>query len=223
LVIDQIEEQIAAGRLRVGDRLPPERELAAALGVGRAAVREALRVLEAMGTLVQGTGSGPEAGTVLVGAPAEALARFLRLHVLLASIGTQDVVRARVALERESTRLAAVHCGPSDIALLEEHLAAMDDPKADPQTFTDHDIAFHVAIARATGNLLVAEMTTALRTAMRPALLASLAASSELSVVTVKLRAEHRAIFDAIVAGEGLVAADLVEAHIDGYYRTQEK
>jgi GntR family transcriptional repressor for pyruvate dehydrogenase complex len=220
LVIDQIEEQIAAGRLRVGDRLPPERELAAALGVGRAAVREALRVLEAMGTLVQGTGSGPEAGTILVGAPAEALARFLRLHVLLASIGTQDVVRARVALERESTRLAAVHCSPRDIALLEEHLGVMDDPRADAQAFTDHDIAFHVTIARATGNLLVAEMTTALRTAMRPALLASLASASELSVVTAKLRGEHRAIFDAIVAGDGLAAADLVETHIDGYYRT---
>ncbi|MER7084163.1 FadR/GntR family transcriptional regulator, partial [Saccharopolyspora kobensis] len=47
LVIDRIEEQIVSGQLGVGDRLPPERDLAQMLGVSRAAVREAFRALEA--------------------------------------------------------------------------------------------------------------------------------------------------------------------------------
>jgi len=218
LVIDRIEEQIAAGRLKVGDRLPAERELAATLGVGRAAVREAMRVLEAMGTMVQGTGSGPEAGTILTAAPADALARFVRLHVLLASIGSQDVVRARVALERESTRLAALHAGPADFEQVSAALEAMDDPDVGVEEFTEQDIAFHVSIAQSTGNLLVSELTTALRIAMRPALLESLRTAPDFEAVVARLRAEHHAIYDAIVDGDGLRAAELVESHIDGFY-----
>src|SRR5664279_1952725 len=92
LVLDRIEEQIASGRLQIGDRLPAERDLAAALGVSRAAVREALRVLHALGVVSQGTGSGPDAGTVLNAAPGDALTRLIRLHVLMASVGSGDVV-----------------------------------------------------------------------------------------------------------------------------------
>ncbi len=106
LVLDRIEEQIASGRLHVGDRLPAERELAAALGVSRVAVREAIRVLQAMGLISQATGSGRDAGTILTSAPAEALTRLIRLHVLVASVNSKDLVRARITLERESAALA---------------------------------------------------------------------------------------------------------------------
>ncbi len=217
-VLDRVESDLAAGRLHVGDRLPAERELALDLGISRPAVREALRVMEAWGTVVQGTGSGPEAGTVLIAAPAAALTRFLRLHVLLASIGTSDVVRARVALERESTRLAARHATAEDHRVLAAHLEAMDDPGLDAGGFNDHDTAFHVAIAHATGNPLVAELTIALREAMRPRLLAVLRSTPDLATVTARLRVDHHGIYDAIRTGRAEVAADLVEAHIVQFY-----
>ncbi len=218
LVIERIEEQIAAGRLKVGDRLPPERELAASLGVSRAGVREAIRVLEAMGTVAQNTGSGPDAGTILSAMPGDALARLISLHVMLASIDTGDVVRARIALERESTRLAAKHASPSDHALIAEHLTAMDDPDIGVEAFNEHDTAFHLAIARASGNVLVAELTTALRTAMRPTLLRALRAAEDFPSVGAQLRAQHHAIHTAIRDGDGALAAERVEAHIDGFY-----
>ena len=221
-VLDRVETDLAAGRLRVGDRLPPERELATDLGISRPAVREALRVLEAWGTVVQGTGSGPESGTVLIAAPAVALTRFLRLHVLLASIGSADVVRARVALERESTRLAARHATDEDHATIATHLQAMDDPFLDAAGFNEHDTAFHVAIAHATGNPLVAELTTALREAMRPRLLSALQSSSDLAATTAQLRVDHHGIYDAIRRGRPEVAADLVEAHITQFYGTAD-
>ena len=221
-VLDRVETDLAAGRLRVGDRLPPERELATDLGISRPAVREALRVLEAWGTVVQGTGSGPESGTVLIAAPAVALTRFLRLHVLLASIGSADVVRARVALERESTRLAARHATAEDHATIATHLQAMDDPFLDAAGFNEHDTAFHVAIAHATGNPLVAEMTTALREAMRPRLLSALQSSSDLAATTAQLRVDHHGIYDAIRRGRPEVAADLVETHITQFYGTAD-
>lgn len=220
LVLDRIEEQIASGRLRVGDRLPAERELAAALEVSRVAVREAMRVLQAMGVINQGTGSGPDAGTVLTAAPGAALTRLIRLHVLVASVGSQDVIRARIALERESARLAALHADGGDHAAIAEHLAVMDDPGIGVEEFTDRDTAFHVAIARASGNPLVAELTTALRNAMRVHLLDRLNGEPDFRAVTARLCGEHHGIHRALLDGDGARAADLIEAHIDGFYNT---
>jgi GntR family transcriptional repressor for pyruvate dehydrogenase complex len=218
LVLDRIEADLAGNRLQVGDHVPSERELALDLRISRPAVREAMRIMEAWGAVVQGTGSGPEAGTVLVASPAAALTRFLRLHVLLASIGPSDVVQARIALERESTRLAALHATASDHEIIAAHLAAMDQPGLDARVFNELDSAFHVAIAKATGNLLVAELTIALREAMRPRLLSALSAALDLPAVTTRLRADHRHIYEAIRTGQPQVAADLVEAHIVQFY-----
>lgn len=218
IVLGRIEERIASGRLRAGDRLPAERDLAAELGVSRAAVREAIRVLEAMGTVVQGTGSGPEAGTLLTAVPGAALQHLITLHVMLASFGTADVVRARVALERESARLAAQHAGPEDQELIARQLAVMDDPDIGVAEFNDADTEFHLAIARASGNALVAELTTALRTAMRPTLLQALLADEAFRATAARLAAEHQGIHEAIREGAGPRAADLVEAHIAGFY-----
>jgi GntR family transcriptional repressor for pyruvate dehydrogenase complex len=220
VVLERIEEQIATGALKVGDRLPAERDLAASLGVSRPAVREAIRVLEAMGTVVQGTGSGPDAGTLLAAVPGAALTHLISLHVMLASIETADVVRARIALERESARLAAGHASAAHHAELAGHLAAMDDPAIGVAAFNDRDTAFHLAIARASGNVLVAELTTALRVAMRPTLLHALQGLADFPAMAARLAVEHHGIHEAIRAGDGELAASRVEAHIDGFYGT---
>ena len=99
LVIESIEDQILAGALRVGDPLPPERELAARLQVSRAGVREAVRVLEGQGVLRSRVGSGVEAGTFVAALPDQALTRFLRLHVALANYPVADVTAARITLD----------------------------------------------------------------------------------------------------------------------------
>jgi GntR family transcriptional repressor for pyruvate dehydrogenase complex len=219
LVLDRIEEQIASGRLRVGDRLPAERDLAGALGVSRVAVREALRVLQAMGLISQGTGSGREAGTILTSAPGEALTRLIRMHVLVASVGSDDLVGARITLERESARLAAGNASDADRAELARLLSEMERPRVEVEAFNDADTAFHVAIARASGNVLVAELTTALRNAMRATLLERLRAEPDFGAVADRLSAEHRALYQALLAGDGATAADLVQRHIEDFYR----
>jgi GntR family transcriptional repressor for pyruvate dehydrogenase complex len=219
LVLDRIEEQISSGRLRVGDRLPAERELAAALGVSRVAVREAMRVLQAMGLITQGTGSGREAGTVLTAAPGEALTRLIRMHVLVASVGSDDLVGARVTLECQSARLAAGAAGPADHDQLARALKIMETPGISAVEFNDADTAFHVAIARASGNTLVAELTTALRNAMRAPLLASLEGEAHFEVMAARLGAEHRSLYEALLAGDGDRAAELVRIHIEGFHQ----
>jgi len=218
LVLDQIQAQIRSGRLKAGDRLPSERDLAQALGVSRVAVREAVGVLKALGVARTAVGSGSEAGTFLDAAPADALSRLLEMHVLLASVSTADLVRARVALERESARLAAVHARAADWAELDRHLGAMAAPDCSLVDFNLHDAAFHVAIAQAGGNPLVAELTTALRNAMRLTLLGRLRSAADFPATRRRLCAEHEGISAALRRGDGTAAADLVEAHIRDFY-----
>lgn len=109
-VMAEIENRLMAGRLKVGDRLPPERQFAEILGVGRGAVREALRILEAVGIVEASTGSGPSAGSVIVKDGVAGMAMVLRLHLQAASFRREDMVEARSLIERLAAHndLAAV-------------------------------------------------------------------------------------------------------------------
>ncbi len=215
LVVDQIEEQILAGRLRVGDRLPGERDLASHLQVSRAAVREAIRSLEAQGVVRSAVGSGKDAGTVVSALPSEALTRLLRLHVALANFPIPDVVAARVMLERSSAALAADNAGEGDLAAMRVALDGMDSRDVDRDRFNELDTAFHVAIAEAGRNRLVADMTIAIRDSMRRPILRALEELGEdWKRVADQLRADHHAIFAAIESGDGALAAERVDQHI---------
>jgi GntR family transcriptional repressor for pyruvate dehydrogenase complex len=220
LVVDQVEEQILAGTLKVGDRLPGERELATRLAVSRAAVREAIRTLEAQGVVRSAVGSGPEAGTVVSAVPSEALNRLLRLHVALANFPMADVIDARVVLERSSARLAARDAGEEDLDELLRLLKQMDVDGIERQQFNDLDTAFHIAIAEAGGNRLMADLTVAIRDSTRRPILRGLEdLGDEWPQVCATLRDEHHLLFDAIAGGDGDAAAGRVEAHIRGTAR----
>ena len=97
-VINEIENRLATGDLRVGDRLPPERQFAELLGVSRVAVREALRILEAVGVLQATVGSGPTSGSVIVGDAGTGIALVLRLHLPAASFGADDLAAVQRSL-----------------------------------------------------------------------------------------------------------------------------
>jgi GntR family transcriptional regulator, transcriptional repressor for pyruvate dehydrogenase complex len=103
-VIAQIERRIRRGELQRGDRLPPERELAQTLGVSRAVVREAMRVLEARGVLDARRGSGPASGSFLADHLTAALTDLLRAHAALATIRSDDVIEVRSAMQETGAR-----------------------------------------------------------------------------------------------------------------------
>lgn len=222
LVLDRIEEQIRSGALTVGDRLPAERDLAAALGVSRTAVREAVRVLEARGVVRSATGSGADAGTVITALQSHALTGLIGLHVALHTVDVADIVRARVALERESVQLASRRADATDLADLQALLDTMDDPEVTVEAFNQLDADFHIRIGAAGGNRLVLDLTDALRTVMKPRLLAALTALSErpddLQTTLNRLRREHHEIHRAVAEGRAEDAANAVEAHITGFY-----
>jgi GntR family transcriptional regulator, transcriptional repressor for pyruvate dehydrogenase complex len=216
LVLAWIEEQLDAGSLTVGSRLPAERALAEQLQVSRTSVREAIRILEAMGVVRAGVGSGPEAGTVVTADPAAALGSALRLHVATSHLPVRDIVQTRVLLES----WAAAHARPGAVALAAAAalLAEMESAQG-TDAFLALDARFHVALAEAAGNAVVGAMMGSLREAIQRYAAQLTANLPDWGATAARLRAEHAAILAAVNAGDGQRAAVLVAAHIEGYYR----
>lgn len=218
LVLESIERMVLAGELKAGDRLPPERELASALGVSRSALREALRVMESIGVLVANVGRGPDAGARIVRDPDDALGRVLRLHLALGSYGLGDVLEARVVLERSSVEAAARSASAADLAEAEALLARMGEADTDPTVFNELDTRFHVLIARSSGNHLVSTLTSAVRESVRALILQAEMAAEDWGASAARLNAEHAELLRLIRAGDGASAADLVERHIRAFH-----
>ncbi|MEU5608737.1 FadR/GntR family transcriptional regulator [Streptomyces sparsogenes] len=220
LVLERIEARVLAGELKAGDRLPPERELAPVLGVSRSALREALRVLETIGVLVAQSGRGPDAGARIVRHPDDALGRLLRLHFALGSYSLEDVLEARVTLERSSFQAAADHASAEDLEEAETLLWRMRAPGVEVAEFNDLDTRFHVLIARSSGNRLTSTLTSAVRESVRPLILRALEAVEDWPAAAAALNDQHVELLRMVRAGQGAEAADLVEKHIRGFHGT---
>lgn len=214
VVLGWVEERILSGALRVGDQLPAERELARQLDVSRAAVREAVRTLQAQGVVRSSVGAGAAGGTTVTAVPARALMRLLRLHVALANFPLNDVIEARISLERLSARLAASQARASDLAAMREALAVMTTPGVDRERYNDADTAFHVALAEAAGNRLAADLTVAIRESMRAPLLDAFRIVGDWETLVGRLNEDHVGLYAAVADGDGDTAERLVETHI---------
>lgn len=219
-VLAKIESGLAAGKWSIGERLPAERALAEELGVSRPSVREAIRVLEAMGIVRTAVGSGPSAGATVIDRPAAGLGAAVRLHVASGTLPVSDVVRTRVLLETGVVRDAAARV-PDDAALarVRGHVEAMADPDLDVATFVEHDQDFHIELVRLGGNQLVEAVLIGLRSAVASYVVAGAAALDEWPTTAARLCAEHRAIVDAVAGQDAATAERLMREHIEGFYR----
>jgi len=215
LVLQWIEGQLSTGQLSLGGRLPAERMLAERLQVSRTSVREAIRVLEAMGVLRAGVGSGPDAGTVVIADPTAALGSALRLHVATSHLPVKDIVETRVLLES----WAASRARPDSAALLEADrlLQVMEDCDVVDE-FLALDVRFHLALADAAGNAVVSAMMGSLREAIQDYAGRLTENLPDWNAMAERLRREHRGILAAITSHDGDRAAQLVARHIEGYY-----
>lgn len=218
-VVAEIESRLIAGTLKAGDRLPPERQFAEALGVSRGAVREALRILEAIGVVEAGTGSGPTSGSMIVKDSIAGMAMVLRIHLQLASFTQADLVEIRLLIEGLAARKMAETATEEDISGLRGLIEEMRGVHT-TASYNDLDAAFHVAIVRASGNGLAAVLMAALREALRQAMVTAFETLDDPIRTMSVLTDEHAAVVEAIAAGDGDEAADLVTNHIRAFYRS---
>ncbi len=145
----QLAAEIEAGRYRDGERLPPERDLSASLGVSRTTVREALLALEIMHQIEIRTGAG-----VYV-LPASQRARGKGAAEVPDESGPWDQLEARRAIEGQVAYLAAERATEAQLAELEALNARSEAMLDDIPGFDAADAAFHAALARVAGNALL--------------------------------------------------------------------
>jgi GntR family transcriptional repressor for pyruvate dehydrogenase complex len=221
-VLEHLEAELSSGRIGVGDRLPAERAMAEQLAVSRASVREALRVLEAMGVIKTAAGSGPDAGASVVSDTSVGMSAALRLHLASSTLPVSDLVQTRLLLEswsvREAARIGDIEQLDAAAALLDQ----MDDRAVSTAQFLLLDAQFHVTLALATGNAVVAAIMTSLRDAISSYVLRSASVLPDWPAMAKKLRREHRAILAAVCAGDEELAARRVARHIEGFYRATQ-
>ena len=217
VILRQVEGLLASGRLAVGDRLPAERALADQLGVSRPSVREALKVLEALGVVEVTGGQGRESRAVVVARPAAALGTAMRLHVATGHLPVADLIETRVLLEADSVRRLAADADPA-LAEADALLLAMKDPALTPHRFHHLDTGFHLALAAAAGNAVVTAVMASLREAIEGYVLDAIPTLPDWSATARGLRRQHAGIVAAVRAGDPERAAAAVERHIRGFH-----
>ncbi|GAA4829016.1 FadR/GntR family transcriptional regulator [Saccharopolyspora rosea] len=200
-VIAQLNEQLAAGAWRPGERIPTEQELVAELGVSRAVVREAVRALVHLGTLESRQG----AGTFVVStADPVPMLRQMRLAEV------RDVFEVQLAYDVQAARLAARRREEADVERLRGLLDLRDRART-PQEFGRAETDFHRTVVEVARNPLLLEMYRYLLGRLRD----SLEALRSHEELVESGPCAHRALVDAIEARDEEAAAAAARSVIE--------
>lgn len=160
-IVAQIRQLIRGGDLAPGDRLPPERDLAEAFNVSRVSVRDALRVLEALGLVAIRVGA---AGGAFVTVPDhEVVGESVANLLLLSSVDPEDVAETRLVMELGIITLACLNATEDDLADLEQHSAAERQALSDGIYDRRYSEEFHAKLGAATGNQAIALLARSFR------------------------------------------------------------
>jgi GntR family transcriptional repressor for pyruvate dehydrogenase complex len=145
-----LHDMIISGRLKPGDKLPPQDKLARQFGVSRNTVREAMNKLTVMGLLNVRQGVGT---LINISSPSAYMAS-LSDHLLLQPATVRDFMEARVIIEVANVHLAVMRADREAISELEINVRKQRDAlrKGDVAAFIDLDVEFHTLLARASGN-----------------------------------------------------------------------
>lgn len=228
IVLAGIERAFLDGSLTLGDRLPGERALAKRFDVARSSVREAIRILDAVGLIRSGVGSGPEAGSVIVSEPAVGLSRALKLHVSARHIAPADVLTTRVVLESDAVATAAQAqlregaTGPGGPHLRQADvlLTMMREPDISKESFHDLDARFHRELCAAAGNPVTDIILASLASSILNYVSAAADTAEDWQSVQDELTRQHAGLLDSILTGDPDRARRECAAHIHWFAAT---
>jgi GntR family transcriptional regulator, transcriptional repressor for pyruvate dehydrogenase complex len=206
-VARRLLDYLLSGSIKTGERIPSERQLAAQLGVGRSAVRDALRPLLLLGVVDARQGDG----TYLRQPESSLLPQAVEWGLLLGEHTTIDLIEARAYIEVALAELAASRRTRADLQQMESLLRQMAQPGVTGSEFNEADLAFHLAIAQASGNTVLFGTIASIRTLLRVWITRVTAAASS----TKRSYEEHVPVFEAIRASDPAAAAAAMRAHME--------
>ena len=198
----QLLEKIVTAQLKEGDKLPSENQISRSFQVSRPVIREALLRLQADGLVYTRQG----AGTFVKARPPEGLIEFAAPSDVA---GLLRCLEARLPLEGTAASLAAQRATAEDVSNIEATLAELQKAMTGKELADEADFAFHMAVARASGNDVFVTILSSLNAAMVAGMRVALKITRKGSQERIRtILDEHRAIADAISTGDA-VGADL--------------
>lgn len=208
-----LESRILEGSLKPGDRLPPERDLAAQLGVSRPPLREAIQILVSKGLVVTRHGVGTIVTDRLEAPFVDSWQEMLKAHPTLQT----DMLEFRHILEGQAAFLAAERATDADIERLDALFEALESTydSDDLKTNIDNDVAFHQAIAETTHNAMIGHLTASLLRVIHGHVSGNLVHLHARPQQWKKIRAQHRAIWESIRAHDAEAASRAARTHIE--------
>jgi GntR family transcriptional repressor for pyruvate dehydrogenase complex len=210
-VAERLMAYFTGGHIPAGTRLPSERQLAASLGVGRSAVREALAALEILGIVIVRPGSG----TYLRAGISELLPRTLSWGLMLGEPRTRELVELRSGLEVQAVELAAQRLSDEALQRLGSYVQAMRTSGKDFAAFVEADSFFHRDIAVGSGNQVLQELLQSIRSLLR--IWVDRALHDEAHAATAVK--EHAEVLEALKSRDGTSAAAAMRRHMDSASR----
>lgn len=211
-IVEQILDAITSGAFPAGSALPPERIMASQLGVSRASLREAIRVLEHAGVLDVRMGSG----TFVVEDGPSPKSVLRTRAALIGDLSPLDISLARLALEPVVAGQAALNRHESDIATLRGHFEEHRRLHLEGSDSEQPDLAFHLALADATYNPVLADLVHRLVEIMHQR------TWREFRVRQLRhpgrggeILAQHEALLDAVSARDSTAAEAAMRAHLE--------
>jgi GntR family transcriptional repressor for pyruvate dehydrogenase complex len=207
--IEKIKQMITSGRVRPGEKLPREADLAAELGLSRSSLREAVRALSLINVLDVRQGDGTYTTSLAPSLLLEALSFIVDFH---RDDTVLEFLEVRRILEPAATALAAIRMPAADMPELERILESV---KADSPTedFVTADLEFHKKIAIGAGNSVLASLVDNMS---MPTTRARIWRGMTQPHAQERTLAEHTAIYQAIVNRDAELARAQAIVHISG-------
>lgn len=215
-ILRWLENELFEGNIQLGQDLPNDSEIARAIGVGRSRTREALRTLEDMDLVQLYNGRGKEILVHLSDEPAAAASAALRLHMSSSRYPTRDLVQTRILLE--SWAIARIDPKTASFAEMDEVLAQMEDFDLSIRDFLELLLTFHHQVMRCAGNELLVGLLASVRQPSFESMLSLVGRMPLWSSAVERLRAESRAIAEALKAGDAATARAMVISQLRGMY-----
>ena len=215
-ILRWLENELFEGNIQLGQDLPSDSEIARAIGVGRSRTREALRTLEDMDLVQLYNGRGKEMLVHLSDEPASAASAALRLHMSSSRYPTRDLVQTRILLE--SWAIARIDPKTASFAEMDEVLEQMEDFDLSIRDFLELLLTFHHQVMRCAGNELLVGLLASVRQPSFESMLSLVGRMPLWSSAVERLRAESRAIAEALKAGDSATARAMVIGQLRGMY-----
>lgn len=208
-IFDAMMAHIVDSDMQPGSALPSTAALCEQFATSRPVVREALSALEAVGIVEVHNGRN----AVVKELDAHLIKLFLSRALHNNQRPLTDMMDVRIPLEVQAARLAAERATGEDCRILEELMARMDDALLDTVGYPVLDVAFHMAIARATGNGALEWFSEALRSELTTAMV-QIRRFREVNDLVGDEQHQHRQILDAIRAGDAERAEEAMREHM---------